>query len=303
MPGGPDDGQDSVLEESYGCKIAKPGYDIMLNTSCGGLNGADDLRLWYEYDRDGMLPGRALYKQIFGREFNLPQPNETPYACDNLFPNIIREVDCSEVNNSDVGSIAQWGEDVSFDITYWNGSTVKFQTPSQEIWDGIQQASQRYGCDPLLVLAVAHSESSSYTNNTTSSAGAKGVWQFTPGAWGIWTTPYNTGASVCANHEPTNFTTEFITGSNLDFSSPTNIPAAADAACRLVLWTGAQKYPTDQNSFVQAFAVAGENSYKQIWNAHTPQAKYVWNLWEKLRTELTEAAKPQPADYPDRSCV
>jgi len=297
MPGGPDDGQDSVLEESYGCKIAKPGYDIMLNTSCGGLNGADDLRLWYEYEKAGRLPGRALYKQIFGREFNLPQLNgEEHYACDNLFPNIIREVDCSDANNSDVGSIAQFGKDVSFDIEYWNGSMVTFKLPSQEIWDAIQKAAARHSCDPLLVLAVAHSESSTYSNNTVSAVGAKGVWQFPDGSWDTWRTLAAASADSCNQHQPTTFTQAVI--NELKFTAATDIPSAADSACRKLMWLGLQKYPENQNGFVNAFAINGDNAYSQIWNAHTPQAKYVWTLWGKLRETLNQPAVPQPSNYP-----
>jgi len=309
MPGGPDGADHVFVTDSYGCSVAGKGYDIMLNSSCGGLNGAGNLELWSELfkpdDESGTnkLPGLALYEQIFGRKFELPYlGKDEAMSCDNLFPNTIREVGCDEVSNSDVGSISKFGKDIKFDIQYWNNSTVTFTPPSQTIWDSIQAASQRYGCDPLLALAVAHSESSVYNNTTESSAGARGVWQFTPGAWGIWTTPYNTGASACANHEPTSFTPEYMSGLGVDFSSPTNIPAAADAACRLVLWTGAQKYPDNQNAFASAFAVRGENSYGQIWNAHTPQAKYVWSLWKKLRDEMGQPAKTPPANYPDPAC-
>ncbi|MDA1079874.1 MAG: glycosyl hydrolase [bacterium] len=302
MPGGPDGAEHEYVNESFGCPVAGDGYDIMLNTSCGGLNGSDDLRLWSDFFKENANPpGLAQYEKIFGIKFTLPNENT---SCGELFPNTIREVNCNETSNSDVGSIANFGKDIDFEIEYWNGSTVRFRPPSEEIWSSINKAASRHGCDPLLVLAVAHSESSEFRNDTVSSAGGKGVWQFPPGPWGTWWTPYNSGAPSCANHEPTYFTAEYkqnltTLDKNLDFSTPTNIPAAADAACRLILWTGMQKYPENENEFAEVFAIRGENSYGQIWNpGQTHQAKYAWKLWRRLRAEMEKSAVAQPASYP-----
>jgi len=299
MPGGPDGGEDVRMKESYSCPVAGKGYNIMLNTSCGGLNGADDLQLWHELftpdDESGenKLPGLGAYEKIFGRKFVLP--NEDSTSCDDLFPNTIREVGCDEVSNSDIGSVAQFGAnvDAEFGMEYWNGSTVQFRPPSQEIWSAIQAASAKHGCDPLLVLAVAHSESSGYRNDTVSSADARGVWQFTPGTWDTWRIPYVASADNCNKHQPATFSTE-----GLDFSSPTNIVAAADSACRKIMWIGMQRYPNDVNSFERVFAINGDNPYSQIWNAHTAQGNYVWRLWGELRSRLSTQALPHPANYP-----
>jgi len=298
MPGGPSDSDEILLDSSYSCSIADPGYNLTLNNNCGGLNSSGDGQLWRDLfsadDERGTnkLPGLALYEKIFGIAFTVPSDN---IGCDQLFPNTIREVACDEVSNSDVGSIANFGSDVSFDIEYWNHSMVTFKPPSQEIWSAIQTASAKHRCDPYLVLAVAHSESSQYRNDTVSSAGAKGVWQFTDDTWDTWKTPHAASANECQAHQPPTFSTE-----GLDFSSPTNIQAAADSACRKIMWIGMQRYPGNLNSFARVFAVNGDNPYSQIWNAHIEQGKYVWRLWKKLREIIPDAKTPRshPANYP-----
>jgi hypothetical protein len=186
----------------------------------------------------------------------------------------------------------------SFQIQYWNGSTVVFQPPSQELWNAIMAAAQKHGCDPFLVLATAHSESQSYTNHTTpNAAGALGVFQFT-GSWNLWWKPNASGVRQCMLHQPPTFTRE-----GFDYSSATNIPAAADAACRLLLWTGAQRYPDNKADFIRAFSQRGDNQYGQIWNAHAPQAEYVWRLWGELVKRANKTAVPAPAGYPYPSCI
>lgn len=298
MPGGPSDSDSVLRDKSFSCPVT-PSYNITLNNSCGGLGGSGDLQLWRDYFKENPDPaGLDQYEKIFGIKFNLPNDNA---SCGELFPNTIREVGCDETNNSEIGSIANFGKDIEFEMEYWNGSTVMFRPPSQKIWQSINEAAERHGCDPLLVLAVAHSESSEFRNDTVSYANGKGVWQFPPGPWKTWWTPYAGPeiAPVCANHEPTYFTKEYRENLKLDYSSPTNIPAAADAACRLIMWTGMQKYPEDELAFANVFAIKGENSYGQIWNSgQTHQAKYAWKLWRRLRDEMGEAAVTPPADYP-----
>ncbi len=187
----------------------------------------------------------------------------------------------------------------SFQIPYWSGNNVVFNPPSQELWNAITAASQRHGCDPWMVLATAHSESQSYTNHTTPNAvGALGVFQFTPGAWNTWTRGNATGVNQCITHQPPTFTTV-----GLDFSTPTNIAAAADSACRLLLWTGAQRYYDNESQFIRAFAQRGDNQYGQIWNAHTPQADYVWRLWRKLLETAGKDPVAPPVGYPYPACT
>ncbi len=185
----------------------------------------------------------------------------------------------------------------SFEIMYWYNKNIIFRPPSQELWNAIMAASKKHGCDPFLVLAVANSESQTYTNHTTpNAAGALGVFQFT-GSWNLWWKPNATGVNQCMLHQPPTFSTD-----GLDYSSPTNIPAAADAACRLILWTGAQRYYNNQAEFIRAFSQRGDNQYGQIWNAHAPQADYVWRLWNELVKRANKSPVTPPAGYPYPKC-
>ena len=305
MPGGP--GGDFYKTESYGCSINKPGFNLKLNNSCGGLNSSfENISFWRDLlspdDENGSnkVPGLAMYEKMFGRKFVIPGGDG---SCDSLFPNTIREVPCDQVDNNDVGTVANFGKEINFDIEYWSGSTINFKLPPQEVWSAINAASAKHFCDPYLVLAVANSESPTYSNTSESSAGALGVFQFIPGftpegkrrSWETWKVGNAASASCVNQHQPPTFTGKT---DELSFSSPTDIPSAADSACRLILWTGAQRHLDDKQAFINAFSIQGENAQNQIWNNHTPQAEYVWRLWNKLLSETGKTAIPQPADYP-----
>ncbi|PIY80329.1 MAG: hypothetical protein COY80_03615 [Candidatus Pacebacteria bacterium CG_4_10_14_0_8_um_filter_42_14] len=306
MPGGSEGlNEQLVVEGAAWCKLEKPGYNLALNNSCGGNNGSGSFSMWSE-QKDSDKLNLKLYEKLFGKPFTIPPgiPSDDQ-TCENLFPNVIKEVPCDEVNNTSVGSVANFGKDVSFDIEYWNEEMTTFSLPSQELWSTIKDAEARHSCDPLLVLAVAHSESRTYTNHKIANgAGALGVFQFTPGSWNVWKTYQPAAVTTitpqqkCAQglSQPPTFT-ESVKNS-LDFSSPTNIKAAADSACRLIMWTGMQNHPNDNSAFVNAFAVKGENSYGQIWNGHKPQADYVWRLWQRLREETEKDAVAPPINYP-----
>lgn len=309
MPGGP--GGDFYKNESFGCSINEPstdepGFNLKLNNSCGGLNSSfEDISLWTDLLKlEVKVPGLAMYEKMFGRKFVIPGGEG---SCDSLFPNTIREVPCDQVSNNDVGTIANFGKEINFDIEYWDGDMTNFKLPSQELWSAIKDAEARHSCDPLLVLAVAHSESRTFTNHTipNKEASALGVFQFTPGSWNIWKTYQPAAVSMIAPQQkcaqglsqPPTFT-ESVKNS-LDFSSPTNIKAAADSACRLIMWTGMQDHPYEKKSFIRAFAIEGENSYKQVWNIYAKkQADYVWRLWMKLREETGKDAVAPPINYP-----
>lgn len=287
------------------------------NNACGGgrggdcsdesFNGKQGCQLWKDYIselKSKHATGVSAYEKTFSKSLEAPSGNftctHTSYGRSPLFPSTSIKSDCSQFasGTSAIDSIALFGVDLSFSIPYWNGAETPFTVPSQELWSAITDASKKHGCDPWLVLAVAHSESRSYTNHTVpNGAGALGVFQFTPGPWGIWSSANATGVNICAIHQPPTFST-----AGLDFSSPTNIPAAADSACRLILWTGMQRYQTQQERFVRAFSSQGDNSYGQIWNAHQPQADYVWRLWNKLLETTKQSAQPQPVGYPYGPC-
>lgn len=156
-----------------------------------------------------------------------------------------------------------------FEITYWNGAPVRFYAPA-EVWEPLLAASEKFGCDPLLVLAVAHSESSQFNNTAVSPVGAAGVWQFMPGTWeSVWR---GTG----------------------ELPSRNDIPKAAEAACRHIQNDLGFADKTDRDSFVAAFTGA-DGSW--TWNQHAPQADYVWRLWQELKTQTATVQTFGVSDY------
>jgi murein DD-endopeptidase MepM/ murein hydrolase activator NlpD len=156
-----------------------------------------------------------------------------------------------------------------FEITYWNGAPVRFYAP-KEVWDPLLEASKEIGCDPLLVLAVAHSESSTYNNTAVSPVGAAGVWQFMPGTWAhAWN---GTG----------------------ELPDRTDIPRAAEAACRHIQNDLGFADETEHDSFVAAFTGA-DGSW--TWNQHEPQADYVWRLWTELKNQTATVQTFGVSDY------
>lgn len=203
----------------------------------------------------------------------------------------------------------------SFTITYWNGSEVTFYPPNRELWDAIVSASNQHGCDPWLVLATAHSESITYTNaGTPTATGGMGIFNLSPQTWEKWKTANNSSAnadhhmSSCDFWQPLSFSSR-----TMDFSSPTNIRAAVDTACRRILWTGAQR----NNDVVQEFTHDFSSTNKlhtpgkgdgvtpdgEIWSPSVKQADYVFRLWNELLTRTSESAKSQPSGYPYDVCT
>lgn len=178
------------------------------------------------------------------------------------------------------------------------GADTTFKLPSdpayrEELMAAINSASAKHQCDPLLVLSVLHSESAGFVNGPENKDAAKamGVAQITPGTWGIWWT------GGC--HQPPTFTApEAKPG--LDKRADINL--SVDAACRLILWTDMQAYPEDNGKFVTSFAIRGGNFYGQIWNFHTPQADYVYRLWQELRNKTGRPAMAPQSGYPGTQC-
>lgn len=318
MPGGPSDSDTVEMDKSFECSLAKK-YNITLNNSCGGLNGSGDLNLWrklFEPDDEGgsnKLPGLGSYEKIFGRKFAVPGGS---LSCDLLFPNTIREVSCDQVGNGDVdGSI---GEIPEFSIARWKhqgnnkmlnpepGAMTTFKLPGNEayrseILQALNSASAKHQCDPLLILAVLHSESGSFTNHDKENgATAMGIAQATRGAWGTWWTP--------GCHQPPSFTPA---NPRPELSQRTDVNLALDFVCRHILWTNIQAYPENRENFIINFAlqwkpeykgVSGGNVYGQIWNIHTPQADYVYRLWKELRERTGKAPMTPPTNYPGNQC-
>lgn len=144
-----------------------------------------------------------------------------------------------------------------FSITYWNGGTARFYAPA-EVWDAVVAASEEFNVDPYLIIAIAHSESPVYNNTVCSPVGACGVWQFMPGTW--------------------------LTYSNASISERHNVREAARAAAQMVKALRFEQQTT-RNAFVARFAGLDGGL---VWNAHEPQADYVWRLWQELRTRTDE---------------
>lgn len=192
-----------------------------------------------------------------------------------------------------------------FSIKYWNGSDVTFQPPSTELWSAISTAASTHGCDPWLLLATAHSESASYTNDALPGAdGEQGLFQFSPTAWEKWKTENNSPdnadhhMSQCDYWQPTSFSPR-----GFNFGSPTDIRAAADSACRRILWTGAQEHPLDSSAFITSYGRTGESPDKETWTSSVNKADYVFRLWTELLKQSEKTATAPRPGYPYASCM
>lgn len=153
----------------------------------------------------------------------------------------------------------QWSEKSvipEFQVTYWNGARTTFYIPP-EIWAATTKAvTQVPGCNPLMTVIVAHSESPLYTNHTTENeATAMGTWQFIRGTW-EWMMP----------GEP--------------LSERANIEKSAVAACKYLVLTGVFD-ATTKAEFVNAFAAQAP-----VWNQYPPQAEYVWDTYQVAKTKI-----------------
>ncbi|MBP9819924.1 hypothetical protein KBC79_04250 [Candidatus Woesebacteria bacterium] len=144
----------------------------------------------------------------------------------------------------------------TFEVTWWNDDELTFYA-DPEVWTVSLNAASTYVCDPVLLLAIAHSEHHSY-ENICNSIDACGVWQFMPGTF-----PYYN---------------QNIGSTRLDKQ------AAADAACVMTRYLELDT-ETDPTSFIKNFC---DKTYgnKLVWNEHCGQARYVWGLWQQLRARL-----------------
>jgi hypothetical protein len=149
-----------------------------------------------------------------------------------------------------------------FTITYWNGNEVEFYAPP-EVWDPVWEAYMHFPwCDPRLNIAVAFSESSSYTNyRTKNRATAIGTWQFIDSTWErLW------AVQIPELHP------ELLTM----FPNPdrTDRRASAYAACVYYRLIGLDDaYSKGEEAFVKEF---------MGWNRHEGQARFVYRLYSEL---------------------
>jgi hypothetical protein len=112
MPGAGD--KQKLAEDVRGCSF-KPPYHLELNGACGGLSHDNESNLWETLKRDDSpdepkptgkddnpdetkpvlsIAGLARYQNIFN--FSFIQPTGGEYKCDNLFPNVVAEVECGK---------------------------------------------------------------------------------------------------------------------------------------------------------------------------------------------------------------
>ncbi len=209
--------------------------------------------------------------------------------------------DNSIPSNTDLGAPATGFEE--FRIQYWNDSYLNFTIPPQLVVDAANAAGAKHGCDPYLVIATAHSESQSYTNHQNPNyASARGVWQFTALNWvyDAWKIAFYTKPPATSN---------FVSqdGDHFDCRnpasettcSPTNVYAAADAACRLLNAIGANGQYDNEDNFVKAFAVRNNsfNEYGRVWNECPTQGEYVWRLWHALKEKDYTSYTDQRVHY------
>ncbi|MEO8581539.1 MAG: hypothetical protein ABI425_03055 [Patescibacteria group bacterium] len=201
-----------------------------------------------------------------------------------------------------------------FQIQYWSGKFTNFNPPPQLLFDAVNLAAQKHGCDPMLLVAVANSESQSYTNSQNPNvATARGVWQFTKGNWenNVWDLDYFIGSSATHNFSLQDGS-HFDCRNQLaeDTCSPTNVYAAADAACRFVNAIGLSDQYNSHANFTQAFSQprnpfnrAPYADVGRVWNAYPPQGEYVWRLWHALKTKDYETYKNQDTLLSNRVTV
>lgn len=142
---------------------------------------------------------------------------------------------------------------------YWNGNLVTLRVPDP-VWDAVLRASadlekgEGLICNENLVLALAHSESSTFTNNVCSGAGACGTWQFMPGTFPTYADP---GADRFDRYD------------------------SAKAACRMTSRLGLDKETTEAGFIANFTGTDGS----LVWNQHEGQARYVWRLWQWLNDQ------------------
>lgn len=331
---GRENGEDVILytidkangyySDSFGCELSFDYSTLKYNNTCGGGRAGDcndpgiggDCGFWSGMIDDikdgktiGGKRGSDAYYSVFGR-----YPDASgEMACshegngDPIFGNTIVIRNCETYTKS-LDSLRIFGKLIGFTVDWFmTQQPVSFEIPSREVWESIQAASNKHGCDPWLVLALASSEGEEpgYFNDTRpNNAQTIGMFEFLPQIWEDWTRDNNPADPQCTWRQPVSFNEGNKQG--LDFSDRANIPAAIDTACRIILYTGMQKYPDDKEKFRNAFTSqleSKENNYGFGWNNNPLQADYVWEFWQKARKSSEEGPKPQPANYPYNICT
>ena len=311
-------------QDAFGCPLSFDYSTLKYNNTCGGGRAGDcndldigaDCGFWdnlideiAEGSSDIMRKGRDAYRAVYGR---LPDASGE-MACthegngDPIFGNTIVGYNCDTYTNS-LDSLRVFQKIVGFKLNWFEtGVPVSFKIPPVELWTAIKNASNKHKCDPWLVLAVASSEGQepAYANDPRpNNSETIGMFELTQKVWDDWRGSNNPKDAQCTWRQPPTFTDANRQG--LNFDDRINMDAAVDTACRFILYTGMQKYPEDQEKFVNAFTdqVYGkENEYSMGWNpVSRTQAEYVFEFWKKARDSAKENPVAQPENFPYQQC-
>jgi len=320
------------LKDSLGCDLSfdyyiykQPDGSVGWNNACGGGRGNDcedeggDCGLWRSFirslnngsARDLWLKGYEAYKSVYGRTLKDPGDEFMCTHNDGVFSNTISLYSCENYASS-LDSLRLFKRVIGFEIDWYkNGNPkINFIIPPRNLWEAIEKASTKHGCDKWLMLALASSEGNLgnyYNDPIQTMGGLRGFYSVREDWWNEWTKADPPNTEVCAQLQPKTFN-----ATGLDFSWANindNIDAQVDVACRMSLYSGIQKYPNNEEKFTQAFyarANPKENSYNWGWNPlgdGSGQAEYVFEFWNKILAIVKdEDAQAQPAGYPPNLC-
>lgn len=330
-----DDGNEIILytidkaneyhKDSFGCELSFDYSTLTYNNTCGGGRAGSchtpeiggDCGFWVDLinkirnSNDAPYKdGRTAYRSVYGR---LPESDSNNMRCTHtgsgspIFGNTVVTYDCDTYTNS-LDSLRVFKKIVGFSINWFiTKAEIRMKIPPLDVWESIKKAEAKHKCDPWLVLAVASSEAEepAYANNPSpNNSETTGMFELTKTVWEDWATPNNPSDPQCTWRQPESFNE--ANRASINFGDRNNIEAQVDTACRFILYTGIQKYPNDQEAFVNAFtnqALSKENNYGMGWNPDSRlQAEYVFEFWRKARESAKEDPIAQPANFPPPVC-
>ena len=145
-------------------------------------------------------------------------------------------------------------------ITYWNGNKTNINVP-EDVAMRCARAAEVTGVDEDLLIALQHSENNAFDCSPTSSAGAKGCFQFIDPTWKVYG-----GGDVWDPEENTLAAGRMLKAIGL-----------ADKFERIKMGRTAEEQKVAIEAFVNNF-VGGVDEHgrrQACWNMHEGQARYV----------------------------
>ncbi|PIY79609.1 MAG: hypothetical protein COY81_01600 [Candidatus Pacebacteria bacterium CG_4_10_14_0_8_um_filter_43_12] len=308
------------IQDSYGCLLSFDYNIIDNNNSCGGgrKHECGDTEVFgvncgywpsminkMKSGSDEILAkGLRIYQAIYGRTPKADRSNHTCTHGDNpVFGNTLVVRDCETYSNS-LDSVRVFGELIGFSVNWHDPNDNRpkqFIIPDKSLWEEILKAKEKHGCDPWLVLALASAEGENedYRNDAVPDQDqTQSMFWMNTGRWERWTQTDVANKQACEKHQPSTFDASIVNGRR-----PNDVQAQVDTACRIVLYTGIQKYPNDLAAFQKAFGGSvDENNDAEGWRKNDEEARYVWEFWQKGRTAQKVAAVAQPANWPPTAC-